>query len=206
MDAEAHRVFDRWVVVPFAALRQLQNGDGAFAALAMGFGLYERYITSRIHKRNGDIEKERYEEASKDFDGAVPSADFKSFWDMYRVGVQHYFHPKHFTKGIDKIRWGWHISEGEGYSAFPKVIRADVDLFIITIDPWLFVEHTIRRWYEYPELMDELSATTFGKIQTSEGASRPVLAAPAQRFLPSTDTCSVPLAQAGGTGIWPVKR
>ena len=41
--------------------------------------LYERFITSSIHSRNGDIEKERYAEVSKDFDGAVSPDDFKVF-------------------------------------------------------------------------------------------------------------------------------
>lgn len=138
----------------------------------MGFGLYERYITSRIHNRNGDTEKERYEEASRDFVGAVSPDHFKSFWEMYRVGVQHYFHPKHFIKGKDKTRWGWDISESKGYSAFPKVIQAEADLSIITINPWLFVEHTIHRWYEHPELMGELSGTTFGRVQGAQVASQ----------------------------------
>ena len=147
MDAEAHRLFDRWVIVPFAALRQLPNGDGAFAALSMGFGLYERYISSQVHKRTGKgpTPEERNDEASKDFGGAVSPADFKSFWEMYRVGVQHYFHPKHFTKSDDKTRWGWDISENKGYTAHPKVIQTEADLFIITINPWLFVEHTLNR-------------------------------------------------------------
>ena len=205
MDAEAHRLFDRWVIVPFAALRQLPDGDGAFAALAMGFGLYERYLTSRIHKRKGDIEKERYEEASRDFDQAVSSADFKSFWEMYRVGVQHYFHPKHFIKGKDRIRWGWDISESKGYAAFPRVIKSESDLFIIAINPWLFVEHTIRRWYEYPELMDELSATTFGNIQKGEPASQPKPAVSADSLFSPTNMDSAPLVQGGGTGICPSK-
>jgi hypothetical protein len=205
MDAEAHSLFDRWVVVPFAALRQLRNGDGAFVALAMGFGLYERFITSRIHKREGDPEKERYEEASKDFGGAVPPSDFKAFWEMYRVGVQHYFHPKHFTKGKDNMRWGWRISEGAGYSAFPKVIQVEADLFIITIDPWLFVEHIIYRWYEHPELMDELSATRFGSIQSAQPASEVATHASADSVLGSTDKGRASLAQGSGTGICPAK-
>ena len=79
MDIETRRLFDCWVIVPFAALRQIPNGDGAFAALAMGFGLYERFITSSIHSRDGDIDKERYTEASDDFGHAVSDEDFKAF-------------------------------------------------------------------------------------------------------------------------------
>jgi hypothetical protein len=201
MDTETRRLFDRWVIVPFAALRQLPNGDGAFAALAMGFGLYERFITSSIHSRGGDIDKERYTEGSSDFDRAVSADDFKAFWEMYRIGVQHYFHPKHFTKSKDGTRWGWDISEQKGYAAFPKVTQPESDLFIITIDPWAFVEHTIRRWHEHPELLDELSATKFAKIESAKTAA----AAPQVVTSPSCTPGETfaPLAQSHGTGICP---
>ncbi len=202
MNAETRRLFDRWVIVPYAALRQLPNGDGAFAALAMGFGLYERFITSSIHSRGGNIEKERYEEASRDFGKAVSPDDFKAFWEMYRVGVQHYFHPKHFTKGQDKTRWGWDISEEKNYSAFPTVIRKEADLFIITINPWEFVEHTIRRWHEHPELLDELGATKFGKIEVAE-APDPVDAAIPTAF-PTAAANQTSSPQIGATGIRPL--
>ena len=206
MDAEAHRLFDRWVIVPFSALRQLPNGDGAFAALAIAFGLYERYIISQIHKRGGSADaKERNNEASMDFGGAVSPEDFESFWDMYRVGVQHYFHPKHFTKGKDKTRWCWDISENKGYTGHPKVIQTEADLFIITIDPWLFVEHTLNRWYQHPELMNELSATTFGRIQERHDAPRPVPPAPVHSILQATGTGDAIFSQTGGTGICPPK-
>src|SRR6266516_774713 len=165
MNVESQELFERWVIIPFKELRKIPRGDGAFAALAMGFGLYERYISSRIHRRNGNIDNERYKEASGDFDGAVSPDDFKAFWEMYRVGVQHFFQPKAFTKGKDKIRWGWDISEEKGYSAFPKVIQIDSDLFIIAIDPWAFVNHVVDRWLQRPELIDELSATRLGKIE-----------------------------------------
>ncbi|HEY5705453.1 MAG TPA: hypothetical protein VIS96_07765 [Terrimicrobiaceae bacterium] len=170
----------------------------------MGFGLYERYITSRIHKRNGDINKDRYVEASEDFERAVSPEDFERFWEMYRVGVQHYFHPKHFTKGKDKTRWGWDISENKGYKAFPRIVqkKSESDLFIITIDPWLFVQHILDRWYEHPELMDELSATALGEIQQTEAASRPALVLSAQTLSSAPDAGNAMFHQPG-TGIAP---
>ncbi|HEY5895319.1 MAG TPA: hypothetical protein VIT91_19025 [Chthoniobacterales bacterium] len=113
MSPENHILFDRWVVVPLAALRAIPRADGAFAALSMSFGLYERFLASKIHKRGPSADDEaRWAEASADFDRKVSVADFKKFWEMYLVGMQHCFHPKHFTKGKDNAKWGWDISEG----------------------------------------------------------------------------------------------
>jgi len=206
MDAETHRFFDRWVVVPFSVLRQLPDGDGAFAALAMGFGLYERFIDSKIHNR-GDkpCPERRYEEAAKDFEDRVKAEDFKSFWDMYRVGIQHYFHPKHFTKSNDNTRWGWDISANENYNAFPVILNPEPDLFIIAIDPWAFVEHILKRWYEYPELMNELSATTLGEIQQPDEIPRPAPLDTSRNSYQSAGKHAVTLAQLPGTGIYPTK-
>lgn len=43
--------FERWVIIPLGALRSVPNDNGAFGALAMTFGLYERFLLSRIHRR-----------------------------------------------------------------------------------------------------------------------------------------------------------
>jgi hypothetical protein len=169
MSPEDHVLFDRWVIVPLAALRAIPRGDGAFAALTISFGLYERFIASKIHKRGESADDgAREKEASKDFDEKVSAADFRKFWEMYRVGMQHYFHPKHFIKAVDKTRWGWDISEGEGYKAYPVIVEKEADHFVITINPWAFAEHVVKRWYEFPELMDELSATTLGIIRAPD--------------------------------------
>lgn len=166
MSDENEILFNRWVLVPLEALRAVPAGDGAFGALAMSFGLYERFLSSRIHSRGESAtDGARYEEASKDFDGQVSPQDFKSFWEMYRVGMQHFFHPKHFVKGADKTRWGWDISEGPEYRPYPVVQQKENDLFIIAINPWAFAYHVVNRWKEFPELMNELSATKLGEVR-----------------------------------------
>ena len=172
MSPEDHLLFNRWVIIPLAALRAIPRGDGAFAALSMAFGLYERFLASKLHKvGNPSDENARWTEASADFDGKVSAAEFKSFWDMYRVGMQHYFHPKHFTKGNDKTRWGWEMSEHESYKAYPILWTKEPNFFIVKINPWAFAEHVIKRWYEHPDLMNELSATTLGNVRTWESVS-----------------------------------
>jgi hypothetical protein len=174
MTTENQALFDRWVTVPMAALRAIPDGDGAFAALSMSFGLYERFLASKIHQREGKANDDaRWEEASLDFDRKVSASDFKSFWEMYRVGMQHYFHPKHFTKGIDKTRWGWDMSEGDDYKSYPIIIKKEENLFIITINPWAFSTHVIERWREFPELLNELSAMKLGVVSSPTSYSEP---------------------------------
>jgi hypothetical protein len=158
--------FKRWVEAAVAKLRELPNGDGAFAVMAIAFGLYERFLDSRIHSRGESPDPSaRNVEASKDFDGNVSADDFKIFWEMYRVGVQHYFQPKHFTKFKDNTRWGWDISENKGYKSYPEIVKRESDLFLVVIDPWKFAAHVIDRWRSHPELMDELSATKLGRVE-----------------------------------------
>ena len=124
--------FDRWVIVPLTKLREIPKGDGTFAALAIAFGLYERYLDSKIEKKGEKPDpQKRYSEASLDFDSKVTKEEFQSFWEMYRVGIQHYFQPKNFTKGMDKTRWGWDMSEDKKYKEYPTIIQQKEDLFII---------------------------------------------------------------------------
>jgi len=167
MSPENHILFDRWVVTPLASLRAIPRGDGAFGTLAISFGLYERFLASCLHKQgNHADDNARWEEASKDFDRKVSPDDFKRFWEMYRVGIQHYFHPKHFTKGANKTRWGWDMSEGSDFKPYPVITQKEEDLFIISINPFSFSEHVVKRWYEFSDLMDELSATKLGDVRT----------------------------------------
>jgi len=166
MEESNIEMFRRWVEAPVAKLRELPNGDGTFAVMSMAFGLYERFINSSLHKRGVKASPgNRYCESSKDFNGEVSADDFKAFWEMYRDGMQHYFHPKHFTKSKDNTRWGWDISENKGYKAHPEVQKHGNDDFIVAIDPWKFINHILNRWRENPDLLNELSRTTLGKIE-----------------------------------------
>ena len=164
---EARTNFNKWIVVPLSKLREIPQGDGTFAALSIAFGLYERYLVSKLDAEHGDSSpQERYELASRDFDSLVTPSEFQDFWDMYRVGIQHYFQPKTFTKSKDKTRWGWDISENKDYKKYPVTIENEPNLFIITLDPWQFIEHVLQRWRETPRLINHLKTFAFGQIKT----------------------------------------
>lgn len=165
-------LFSRWVIEPLSVLRKIDNGDGAFAALAMAFGLYERYIESKLHAELGKApEDQRYIFASQDFDGLVSADDFKAFWEMYRVGIQHHFQPKSFTKSKDNSNWGWDISSEKGYKKYPTINESPKGTFEIQIDPWLFVDHILLRWSQSPELIDQIQKVKFGQIKTVQPMS-----------------------------------
>lgn len=197
-------LFKRWVEAPVAKLRELPNGDGAFAAMSMAFGLYERYLDSCVHSRGEKpTPQARIEEASKDFGRKVSSSDFKGFWDMYRVGMQHHFHPKHFTKGKDNTRWGWDISEGHGYKAYPELIQREDDLFLFVIDPWMFIGHVLERWRANSHLMDELSETKLAKIEYARTDQPPIYPSSFYCHSHSTDSYNPIDLQPPSTGIYP---
>jgi hypothetical protein len=182
MTPEDRALFERWITVPLAALRAIPNGDGGFAALSMAFGLYERFLTSRLHRAGGDSDdKARYREASADFGGQVSAEDFKNFWDMYRVGMQHFFHPKSFTKGKDGTKWGWEISEHGDYKAYPVIQRRGDNIFVITLNPWAFADHVIQRWNENGDLLNELSVAELGEISIAPVPNAPSTPPPEAR-------------------------
>ena len=197
--------FDRWVVSPLAALRKIPNGDGAFASLSIAFSLYERYLVSKLELLGDSSPSKRYELASLDFDSMVTAGDFQDFWDMFRVGIQHYLQPKNFTKGKDKTRWGWDISEQKGYKKYPVTVNPEPDLFKITIDPWAFVDHVLVRWKQTPELIDSLDKFVFGEIKHHQQIQPQIDFAQAHRTLNQNDaSTSMPTDHdPPATGIYP---
>lgn len=158
-------LFARWVVAPVAALRQIPHGDGAFAALAISLGLYERYIKSVLHraKEKGTPENFR-KEVSKDLGITDEVAD--RFWNGYRLGLMHAFQPKNYVQDAGAgDAWGWAIAEGQGYEVYPTVEKKAEKLFVIRLDPWKFTEHVLARWRANPDLMNELTDFAFGNVE-----------------------------------------
>lgn len=162
-------LFERWVRVPIEMLRQIENGDGAFAAFAIALSMYERFIYSKLSAEKKDSTLKAFDEfASLDFDNKVSAVDFRSFWDMYRVGIQHYFQPKNFTKSKDGTSWGWEISSQHGYAKYPVIHEISDKTFVIKIDPWKFVDHVLGRWDGSISLINEIEKASLGTISHSQ--------------------------------------
>jgi hypothetical protein len=157
-------LFSRWVEAPIKALRQLDNGDGGFAALAISLGLYERFIDSVLHQKSKAATSENFRsEASEDLGVSEDVVD--RFWNSYRLGLMHAFHPKNYTeKRGTGDSWGWDISEVDGYEGHPKIEERSDRFFVITLDPWKFTEHVIQRWKACPDLLNQLPEFSLGHI------------------------------------------
>lgn len=158
-------LFARWVETPVATLRKVPYGDGAFAALAISLGLYERYIKSVLHKAQMKGTPENFrKEVSRDLSITEDVAD--RFWNGYRLGLMHAFQPKNYVQDAGQgDAWGWAIAEGVGFDAFPVVEKKAEKLFVIRLDPWKFTEHVLAWWRANPALMNELTDFAFGRIE-----------------------------------------
>ena len=96
--------FRRWVLARIEKLRELPNGDGAFAALSICCGLFERFIWSCLDTEDVKATPKNFRRrAAKDL-GCTEEA-FQRFWEGYRLGMQHAFQPKAYIerrgRGVD---------------------------------------------------------------------------------------------------------
>ncbi len=157
-------LFARWVEAPISILRKLPNGDGGFAALAISLGLYERLIDSVLHRDGMKATPENFRaKASEDL--GVEDSVVDRFWNGYRLGLMHAFHPKNYVeKAGTGDAWGWELSEGKGYESYPIVEKRSERSFVIKLDPWKFTEHVLHRWRANSELMNQLTEFAFGQI------------------------------------------
>jgi hypothetical protein len=193
---------ERWFLTPVVRLEQIENGDGAFAAMSISLSLYERFVHSQLHSTGQKATPEAFE-AFGASDLNVPADVFNKFWGMYRVGIQHFFQPKRFTsKGI---RYGWRISAD--YKETPEFLSDpnEKDLIHVVINPWSFAKLVGERYRNNFNVFDELTDFLSGSLSST-------IAVPANSLTPQVVRPSsgnqVPLAgfQPGppGTGNYPV--
>lgn len=157
-------LFARWVEAPISVLRKLPNGDGGFAALAISLAPYELLIDSILHRDGIKATPENFRaKASKDL--GVEESVVDRFWNGYRLGLMHAFHPKNYVeKAGTGDSWGWELSEGKGYEYYPIVEKRSDRAFVIKLDPWKFTEHVLKRWRDNAELINQLTNFAFGRI------------------------------------------
>ena len=100
------------------------------------------------------------------------------FWNGYRLGIQHTFHPKTYTEKEGKGDWwGWEMAEAEGFNYYPEIVKVGAKKFVVRVDPWKFMNHVLQRWEEHSELMNELSEFILGEIAPVE-RKQPLSVAP----------------------------
>lgn len=157
--------FERWVLAPIEKLKELPRGDGAFAVLSICCGLYERFIDTKLKDAGTKASPENFrKEAATDL-GCTEDA-IQRFWDGYRLGMQHAFHPKSYTQDKGKgDSWGWEIASAKGFYHFPEIIKTSNTSYLVRIDPWKFADHVIDRWESNLTLINGLSEFVLGDIK-----------------------------------------
>ena len=150
-DATPTERFTGWYVKAVEKLKELPDGDGAFAALMIGLPLYERYITAKL-KLAGDVgsgvscnnkQSRVYEAMNEDLN--LTDGQRRVFWDTVRVGFTH--------QGTSKSGpTGFLVNTGPGFGPVPsfKTIKG---IECVCIDPWAFVEMVLSRFLEDPRLI-----------------------------------------------------
>src|SRR5262249_373534 len=140
--------FERWVLAPIERLRALPNGDGAFAALTICCGLFERFIRSCLDKENVKATPQAFRKQPAKELGCTEEA-VQRFWDGYRLGMQHAFQPKgYIEQGGTGDRWGWEMAETQDFHHYPEIVQQAEKHFVVRIDPWKFALYVLGRWRE----------------------------------------------------------
>lgn len=87
-DATPEERFNGWYVRAVQKLKELPEGDGAFAALMIALPLYERLIKARLKLAGESTADEDVASAIAE-DLGLKGADRSVFWSAFRIGFMH---------------------------------------------------------------------------------------------------------------------
>ncbi len=141
-DASPTERFNGWFVRPIEKLRELPEGDGAFAAMMIALPLYERSIIARL-KLDGKPTSEQDIARAIGADLKLNEGQHKVFWAMFRNGFMH--------QGMTmtgKTQW----LVGHRYGALPE-FRTYEGRSCICIDPWKFAVRVLDAFLKDPRLI-----------------------------------------------------
>jgi len=153
--------FTGWFIDPIEKLKELPEGDGGFLALSAALFLCERYyraVTDTLDKTEDD---ETFKiEAAKDL--GLRLEDFKSFWMVYRNGVQHQGIPR---KCVDKneVKYSWQISDD--FDAIPQVNRINAYKRDVRLNVWKFADLIINKFKTNPEVFQKATSKIFAEVK-----------------------------------------
>jgi hypothetical protein len=148
--------FHRWFKAPVDALsKELDDGDGAFVVMSIGFFLCERYFRSMTGNPDNWQDQSFKALAAAHFD--INLDFFEDFWNVYRNGIQHQGSPKRETiqkkqtapnQPLNKpgypIEYRWRI-DGSFDSMPQKAVVGGVTY--ICINPFGFTHRIIALWH-----------------------------------------------------------
>ncbi|HEV8717826.1 MAG TPA: hypothetical protein VGX03_34010 [Candidatus Binatia bacterium] len=125
--------FNAWFTRAIDKLKELPEGDGAFAAILISLPLYERYIVAKL-KLDGrqPTKKNIRDEISSDLN--LDEGQFRVFWEMFRNGFMH--------QGMTKAgKTKWLVSRHAGELPEFKTLQGQS---CVCIDPWKFTARVIK--------------------------------------------------------------
>jgi hypothetical protein len=117
---------------PYRVLDERGEGHGAFAALAIGLSLCERYFRHKSGSMDSWREETFLAEAARHF--GTDYDFFREFWAVFRHGMLYQGVPQ----ATDAYGWGM----SDAYSSRPTKASAEGKT-IIGLSPWKFAEEMI---------------------------------------------------------------
>ena len=145
--------FRRWFVAPISKLKELSDGDGAFAALMIAMPLYERFIVASL-KLAGTAAETEGMKAAINQDLGLNDAQRKRFWAIFRDGFMH--------QGMGQAgKTQWQVSHVYGERPVFKTFDG-VDT--VSLDPWKFAERVLNEFVQRPELIVASESFPFAEI------------------------------------------
>jgi hypothetical protein len=134
--------FKGWFVESVAKLRELPEGDGAFATMMIVLPLYERYIIANL-KLSGSQTGE--EEITREIgaDLGLDEAQRRIFWEMFRNGFMH-------QAMVKAGQTQWAVSDRFG--ALPE-FRLLNGQRCVCVDPWKFADRVLEAFVRDPRLI-----------------------------------------------------
>jgi len=152
--------FNGWFVEPIEKLKELPEGDGGFLALSAALFLCERYYRTLTNTHEGKGGDEAFKiAAAKDL--GLNLNDFKSFWMVYRNGIQHQGMPKIYVDN-QNVRYNWRTHDD--FNAIPEIYKIDAQNLEVRLNPWKFAELIINKFRADPTILQNAVSHAFGEV------------------------------------------
>jgi hypothetical protein len=136
----AHGAFNGWFVHAGNKLKELPEGDGAFAAMMIVLSLYERCIIATL-KLNG--EAARADDIARAIGTDLDEQQRRVFWAMFRTGFMH-------QAMVQAGATQWVVSDRFGGVPEFRLLNGHT---CVCIDPWKFADRVLRTFANDPRLI-----------------------------------------------------
>lgn len=157
----AKQHFDRWYKAPLKMIESLENGDGAFVALAVSCFLYERYCVAYLRSKNTKAtDTAKLTQLAADFSISEDTAE--AFWKVIRNGFLHQ------GMGLQKSTASVPLPTWSVSHEFQRIELETAPIAHLKIQPWLFRDRVFELWDAHPELIDSNASFPWATIHTAD--------------------------------------